>query len=196
MVDVDGVIVRAPTGGWAVNMDADLGLSADVLQRHFFTPHWNDVVLGRAALHDRLAPVLAEHAPHLTSHQVAAYWFDKDADLDAALLADLAHLRARGVAVHLATVQEHERASYLWNTMGLRDHFDGLHYAALLGWKKTDPEFYAAVEARTGLDGEDLVLLDDTASNLDVARAAGWGAMPWDGTMRLSEVLATVGPRI
>jgi len=155
MVDVDGVIIVPCPDGWAVDLEADLGITREVLQTHFFKPHWNDVVLGRAALHERLGPVLAEHAPHLTSHQLTTYWFEKDAQLDKALLSDLATLRATGVQLHLATIQEHERAAYLWSTLGLRDHFDAMHYAADIGWKKTDPEFYAVVEARTGFSGTD-----------------------------------------
>lgn len=195
MVDVDGVVVRASVGEWAANMEADLGFSRQTFQQHFFTPHWNDVVLGRARLHERLGPVLAEHAPHLTSQQLAAYWFERDAEVDETLLADLAVLRATGVQLHLATIQEHERAAYLWNTLGLREHFDAMHYAADIGWKKTDPEFYAVVEARTGLSGSDLFLLDDTASNVESARAAGWGGALWDGTARLSEVLTATSTR-
>ena len=189
MVDVDGVVIVPRPGGWAADLQGDLGISSATLETHFFKPHWNDVVLGRAGLHERLGPVLAAHSPHLTSYNLAAYWFAKDAQLDKALLADLATLRANGVQLHLATIQEHERAAYLWNTLGLRNHFDAMHYAADIGWKKTDPEFYAAVETRTGFSGPDLMLLDDTAANVEAARAVGWGGVLWDGTARLSEVL-------
>lgn len=190
MVDVDGVIITPRPGGWAADLERDLGLSSAALQGHFFRPHWNDIVLGRASLHDRLGAMLAELAPHLTSHQLAAYWFEKDAQLNAPLLADLAHLRATGVQLHLATIQEHERAAYLWDTLGLRHSFDAMHYAADLGLKKSDPAFYPAVEARTGFAPADLALLDDTASNVEVARAAGWRGLLWTGEQPLAAVLA------
>jgi putative hydrolase of the HAD superfamily len=190
MVDVDGVVVVPRPGGWAVDMEADLGLSSELLQTRFFAPHWDDVVMGRAALHDRLGPVLAEHAPHLTSHAVAGYWFDKDAQLDAVLLDDLAALRATGVALHLATVQEHERATYLWDVLRLRELFDAIHYSADLGCGKPDPAFYAAVQARTGFAPADLALIDDKAVNVEAARDAGWRGVLWDGSRRLADVLA------
>lgn len=189
MVDVDGVLIRPRPGGWAAEMEADLGLSSQALQEHFFRPHWNDVVLGRAGLHERLGPVLAAHAPHLTSQALAAYWFEKDAQLDEALLAELAHLRASGVQLHLATIQEHERAAWLWNALGFRDRFDAMHYAADMGCKKSDPAFYRMVEARTGFKPHELALLDDTAANVETARAAGWGGFVWDGSRRLADVL-------
>jgi putative hydrolase of the HAD superfamily len=189
MVDVDGVLIVPRPGGWAADMDADLGLSAATLQHRFFRPHWNDIVLGRAGLHDRLGPVLAEVAPRLTSRELAAYWFAKDAQLNEALLADLAAVRSCGVEIHLATVQEHERAAYLWDTLRFRDRFDAMHYAADLGAKKSDPAFYAAVEARTGFSGCDLILIDDTAANIAAAHAAGWGGVHWTGEQRLFDLL-------
>ena len=193
MVDVDGVIVTPRTGGWAVDIARDLGVTREILDQHFFKPHWADVMLGRAGLHERLGAVLAEHAPHLTSHELAGYWFAKDAILNAPLLEDLAALRAGGVALHLATVQEHQRAAYLWDTLGLRERFDAMHYAADLGAAKPDPAFFAAIEGRTGLAGRDLLLLDDLARNVDAARAAGWRGALWDGTSTLAQVLAEAG---
>ena len=189
MVDIDGVIVVPPPGGWAATMEADLGLTASELQAKFFAPHWEDIVLGRAGLHARLGPVLAEIAPHLTSEQLTAYWFEKDATLDDCLLDDLAAIRAEGTEVHLATVQEPLRADHLWSTLGLSERFDAMHYAADLGAKKSDPAFYAAVEARTGFRPSELLLIDDTAANLEVARACGWGGLQWTGKARLTDLL-------
>ena len=98
---------------------------------------------------------------------------------------------AAGTEVHLATVQEPLRADYLWTTLGLRERFDALHYAADLRAKKSDPAFYAAVEARTGFAPADLVLIDDTAANIEVARACGWGGLQWTGDARLLDILPT-----
>ena len=189
MVDVDGVVIVPPPGGWAATMEADLGLSGATLRARFFKPHWEDVTLGRAGLHERLAPVLAEIAPHLTSADLVAYWFAKDSRLDETLLADLAAVRAGGVEVHLATVQEHERAAYLWDRLGFRDWFDAMHYAADLGAKKPDPAFFAAIEARTGFAPGEMLLVDDLPANVEAARAAGWGAVLWSGRERLADVL-------
>lgn len=189
MVDVDGVVMMPRPGGWAADLEADLGLRAADLQTHFFAAHWNDIILGRAGLHERLAPVLAQVAPHLTSERLAAYWFEKDARLDLQLLDDLSAVRASGIQVHLATVQEHLRATYLWTTLGLSARFDGMHYAADLGARKSDGAFYAAVEARTGFAPAELMLIDDTPVNIEAARAAGWGGKLWTGETRLSDLL-------
>jgi len=194
MVDVDGVIVTHPhPRGWSANLEADLGLKAELLQEAFFKPHFGDIVHGRAALRDRLAPVLAKIAPHLTCDQLCEYWFREDGHLDHGLLDQLAQVRARGVELHLATVQEHERAAYLWNQMGLKDRFDAIHYAADLGHAKPAPEFYAEIERRTGFAPIDLFFIDDKAPNVEAAQARGWRAAVWTGEERLAELMAKAG---
>ena len=189
MVDVDGVVVTPRPGGWAVDLEADLGISPALLQARFFKPVWRDVFLGRAGLHEKLSPVLAEIAPHLSSVDLVAYWFAKDSRLDDVLLADLAKARAGGLTLHLATVQEHERARYLWDTVGLRRHFDAMHYAADLGLTKSELAFFAAVGARTGFAPGEMLLLDDTPTNVETALAAGWRAALWTGRTPLFELL-------
>jgi putative hydrolase of the HAD superfamily len=68
MVDVDGVIVVLPEGRhWWTDLEADLGLDPQLLRSKFFAPNFEDIVHGRADLHERLAPFLAEAAPLLTS---------------------------------------------------------------------------------------------------------------------------------
>lgn len=190
MVDVDGVVVTSPQGRlWNWNAKADIGLDPVAFQTKFFAIHWKDVVLGRADLHERLGPVLEEIAPHLTSQTVADYWFSNDANLDHALLADLATLRTSGVPLYLATVQEHYRARYLWDVVGLRERFDGIFYAAELGAAKPDPRFYCEIESRSGFSAYELTLLDDRMDNVNAARACGWGGVHWDGTQGLFESL-------
>ncbi len=191
MIDVDGVLLISPGGRpWSWNLQADLGLDPQLLQTRFFAPHWPDVMFGRADLHERLAPVLAEIAPHLSSRRLTDYWFARDAVRDERLLADLAQLRDTGPALHLATVQEHHRARHLWDTLGFRERFDAIHYSAELGCGKPDPAFYRAVTTRTGLAPADITLIDDRMSNVEGARACGWRAVLWDGSRRLAEVLA------
>lgn len=194
MVDVDGVVARRPDGRrWDCEIEADLGLSPDLLQTAFFGEHFEDIVLGRADLMTRLAAVLPQIAPHLTGEQLTAYWFAQDGHLDHGLLDDLATCRARGLELHLATVQEHHRARHLWETLGLRRRFDAMHYAAELGCKKPDAAFFAAVEARTGFTPDELLLIDDSPRNVEGARAHGWAAVLWTAERPLAEVLAEAG---
>jgi putative hydrolase of the HAD superfamily len=182
MVDVDGVLIAHPDErGWSANLERDIGIRASALQTAFFKPHWDDVIHGRASLRERLAPVLQSMSPHVTCDQLIDYWFSNDAHMNDFLLAELASIRAGGIEVHLATVQDHERARYLWEDLDFRSRFDGLHYAAELGCAKPAASFYKSIEARTGFRPRDLFFIDDNIANVEGAILSGWAAALWTG---------------
>lgn len=195
MVDVDGVIVRpdgkrADKRRWDQDLKHDLGIDPADLQAAFFKPHWPDVVNGRADLFERLVPALADVTTDVSAQTLVDYWFKWDSELDDALLADLAALRAAGTEMHLATVQEHHRARYLWETLGFRDRFDAIHYSAAYGVGKPDPAFFTAVAAKLGSAPETLLLIDDSAANIEGARRAGWRASLWTKDLKLADAIA------
>lgn len=191
MVDVDGVLIVDPDGrGWSANLERDIGIASSMLQADFFATHWDDVVHGRASLRDRLEPVLRKMKPEVTCDELIDYWFRNDAHLNESLLAELASLRAGGMEIHLATVQEHERARYLWEELDFRSRFDGAHYAADLGWSKPDARFYRSIENRTGFEPQELFFIDDKLANVEGARACGWTASVWTGRSSLRSLLS------
>lgn len=190
MVDVDGVLIVHPDErGWSANLERDIGIPASLLQAAFFERHWDDVSHGRASLRERLAPVLQDISPHVTCDALIEYWFRNDAHMNHVLLAELASIRAGGIEVHLATVQEHERARYLWDELDFRSRFDGFHYAAELGCSKPAASFYESIGARTGFRPEDLFLIDDRIANVEGAIMSGWAAALWTGKDALQSLL-------
>jgi len=189
MVDVDGVIIRHPAGQrWDARLVEDLGIDPLALQERFFRVHFDEVTAGRADLFDRLALVLPELGP-VTGRELVDYWFSHDATLDAQLLADLADARAGGMQLHLATVQDPNRARYLWTELKLAEHFHAMHYSADVGYGKTDPGFYRVVESRTQLPAGGHCLIDDSLANVEAARSQGWQAHLWTTDSRLADVL-------
>ena len=196
MMDVDGVLVRGrPQDGlpFATDLEKDLGLPLELWQRRFFKPNWAEIVTGRAPLTERLASVLAEIAPTLDVETLVDYWFRNDSRIDQALLDSLAAYRARGIKVFLATNQEHRRADYLMNSLGLADHVDGIVYSADLGHRKPSAEFYQLATQRAQTTADRIMLIDDTLENVEAARAYGWGAVHWTGDMTLAEALEAQG---
>lgn len=189
--DVDGVLVtghKEKGGWWHVDMERDLGLDPEVFQRAFFTGQWADIVCGRQVIAEPLAETLAEIAPHLSVDDMLGYWFQQDSRMDLSLLAELEALRSRSnVGLSLATNQEHRRARHLWNEMGLEHRFDAIHYSADIGHQKPEPEFFAAVENRTGFDGCHLLFFDDQERNVLAAQERGWQAHVWTGLATLEE---------
>jgi len=182
MVDVDGVLVDGrPEDGrhWHASLEEDFGFSSDTLHEHFFAPYWEDIVVGRAGLTDHLTTALQKIAPHLSPAAFASYWFEKDSRLVAPLLQELSLVRSAGIRVYLATNQEHLRAAYLMEKLGLAQHMDGMFYSARLGVKKPDMDFFAKIQAAVGLCAEEILLIDDSRQNTDAAQKAGWQALHW-----------------
>lgn len=185
LLDVDGVLVRGrPTDGryWSTSLADDLGIAGETLQREFFAPHWADVLTGRADLEERLGPVLARVAPHLTVDRLVDYWFAQDARLDHRLLDRIAGPRDGGLAVHLATNQEHRRARHLMEALDLSAHVDGIFHSAALGCRKPEAAFFAAVAKRLAMQPEQLLLVDDTPENIRAAADVGWDTVHWTDT--------------
>lgn len=193
MVDVDGVLIHGrPADGLPLftYLERDLGLRLDLLQQAFFQTHWSDIVIGREGLEPRLSAVLAEIAPHLSAATLIDYWFENDSRLDLNLLEELAALRQGGVAVFLATNQEHRRARYLMEEAGLGAHVDGIIYSAALGHRKPSPDFFRLATERAGALPGEIAFIDDMAENIEAARQFGWSAAQWTAGAKLHETLS------
>ncbi|WP_339114103.1 HAD-IA family hydrolase [Thioclava sp. GXIMD2076] len=180
MLDVDGVIVTHRKGGaWTDGLAQDMGIHPDRLKALLFRQHWEDIVTGRADLHEVLEAVL----PHLTRSPDARafmeYWFSHDTYLDQAVLAACDTLRRRGCRIYLATNQEHHRARHLMHDKGLADHVDGMVYSAALGLRKPEAGFFSLAAQQVGCPPDGLLLVDDTRANVTAARRAGWKACHW-----------------
>ncbi|WP_092749752.1 HAD family hydrolase [Rhizobium aethiopicum] len=196
MVDVDGVLVHGrPADGLPLFtfLERDLGLSLEQLQREFFHTHWGEIIVGREALEPRLAQVLAKIAPHLSAAALIDYWFENDSRLDRNLLDELAALRDSGVALFLATNQEHRRARYLMEQAGLGAHFDDILYSAALGHRKPSREFFRLATERAGVLPGEIAFIDDMAENIEAARQFGWHAAQWSAGATLTGAFPAFG---
>jgi putative hydrolase of the HAD superfamily len=193
MLDVDGVVVTGrPEDGrsWATDIERDLGISPEKLHSLFFAPHWAGIVTGEKNLADVLAACLPALATALSVQEFTDYWFEKDSRLDEGVLAECGGLRKNGIRIFLATNQEHMRATFLMETLRLRDHVDGIIYSAQVKARKPQRAFFDAAEQRSGARPEELVLVDDTIANVEAARAASWRAVHWTQGSSLTSLLS------
>ena len=193
MMDVDGVVIDGrPSDGrrWDAELAADFGLNAAILREAFFVPFWDRIVVGEVAMRDCLTKTLAEIAPNVTADALISYWFQNDSRLNRPLLQELTEARASGLRVYLATNQEHERAAYLTEALVLCDHIDGCHYSADIGYRKPRSEFFRIVARRVAMPPSELLLVDDSAENVQAAIAAGWQAAHWTPGSTLRAILA------
>jgi putative hydrolase of the HAD superfamily len=64
-----------------------------------------------------------------------------------------------------------------------------MFWSAELGLSKSGPEAFAAVEDRLGIDPDAILFVDDSAGNVERARAAGWDAIQFASNDQLIETL-------
>lgn len=192
MVDMDGVLVNGrPTDGlpYFTDIEHDLGLPLERLQKEFFVVHWPQIIIGEQAIEPALTAVLSKIAPHLETETLLRYWFENDSRLDEKLLADLSLLRKSGVSIYIATNQEHRRAAWLMNEHGLSEHVEGIFYSAKLGCKKPGEQFFRMATESAGVAASEIAFIDDSAENIEAARRYGWQAVQWKSGMTLKEAL-------
>ncbi|MBS0542066.1 MAG: HAD-IA family hydrolase [Proteobacteria bacterium] len=200
VLDIDGVVSLAQPGSehpWHATLKEDLGLDYEAIRDGFFRAEFLEVLRGRLDLYVALQNYFAPLGLADRIEDFVAYWFEKDAVIDAAVLAEADAWRARtGGRVFAATNQEHHRAAYLRDQAGLGAHFDEIVYSAALGVCKPDRVFFTNAQARMGVTvAQSILFVDDKAENVDGARMCGWRAMLYRGPESLARALAQWGDR-
>jgi len=97
----------------------DFGFSSYTLHEQFFVPYWENIVVGRAGLMEHLTTALQKIARHVSPARFVSYWFERDSRLVTSLLPVLSVVRSEGIRVYPASNQEHLRAAYLMENLGL-----------------------------------------------------------------------------
>ncbi len=125
---------------------------------------------------------------------MADYWRWYVGSPDQTLVDWFAGVRGRGLKAGILSnsgpgAREAERH---W---GFEAMTDDIVYSHEVGLAKPDPAVYALVAARLGVEGSEIVFLDDVAANVEAARAAGWHAVLHEDTARsiaeLERIIAT-----
>jgi len=198
VLDIDGVVSLAQPGSaepWYATLKQDLGLDYAEIEREFFHGAFDEVLRGRLDLHVALHGYLDSKGIADRREEFIAYWFEKDAVIDRAVLAEADAWRKRtGGRCFAASNQEHYRVAYLRDQAGLGAHFDEIVYSAALGVCKPDRVFFTSAQVRMGVTAaQSILFVDDRATNVDGARMAGWRAMLYRGPASLSQALAHWG---
>jgi putative hydrolase of the HAD superfamily len=194
VLDIDGVVSLAQPGSaapWYAALQEDWGLDYDEVARDFFRGDFREVLRGRLDLYVALQPYLESKGLGDRLEEFVAYWFEKDAAIDRAVLNEADGWRKRTAGrCFAASNQEHHRVAYLRDQVGLGAHFDEIIYSAALGVCKPDRVFFTNAQARMGvLTAQSILFVDDAAANVDAARACGWRAMLYRGPESLARAL-------
>jgi putative hydrolase of the HAD superfamily len=179
--DVDGVLIKgySATAGerlrWDANLQRDLGIEPDMLQKVFFERLFGEVILGKRDLLKALADVLPEIGFAGLPQTLVDYWLKNDSVVNEEMLELVHDIKAKtGARLFLATHQEKYRANHLWNTLGFENYFEEMFFSGRMGVKKTDPQFFNLIEKELCFDEAECLLIDDNAEVCEAAQNAGW----------------------
>jgi putative hydrolase of the HAD superfamily len=186
LFDVDGVLVHGYHARpelrrcWDEHIQRDFAIERERFTREFILgPFVNEVLIGRTDLKEALAATLPALGFHGDPQVFIDYWLAKDAKLNTDLLGSIQALKRSGkVRLFIATNQEHHRARYLMNEMGLSEYFEDIFYSARIGHLKPTAEYFANISRTLTLSpGEKPILFDDTPGVTAAAKAFGWEAI-------------------
>jgi len=195
VLDIDGVVSLAYPGSahpWYETLQADWGFDHEELRRDFFSQSdFLEVLRGRLDLYVALHNYFEPRGLSGRVEEFVGYWFDKDSVIDGEVLAQADAWRRRtGGRCFAATNQEHHRVAFLRERAGLDSYFDEIVYSAALGVCKPDRTFFTNAQARMSVTvAQSILFVDDSAANVDAARAYGWRAMLYRGPQSLERAL-------
>lgn len=138
-------------------------------------------LVGKADLKEELAKYAQKWGWKDSTDDLLRFWFEGEKEVNQELLDKISELRQESREVYLATNNEKYRVGYLWNTTGLKNHFDGVFSSVDLGLKKPDPEFYLKVLSILKAKPEDVVFFDDDEENVESARKVGIDSRLYSG---------------
>ncbi len=191
LVDADGVLQDLP-GGWVVALQPFLGERAEEFLLESVTAE-QPCLVGDSDFLSLLTAQVARWELVLDPVELyRAVWHRIEVHADT--LALVRQLRSDGIGVHLASTQEAGRAAVM------RQLYDGevdtAYFSCDLGVVKPDPEFFHRILADLGAAPDEVFFVDDTAPNVEAARAVGLRVLHWrheQGLEQLRSGVAALG---
>lgn len=192
--DVDGVLLHGfharpdQRQSWDARL-IELGVDPDRFQSEFIHDIFmKKVLVGQTPIIealDRRLPGLGYKGSPMAFAQM---WLEHDTTLNTGLVEAIRRLKAhKDVSLFIATNQDHMRAQWLWQVMGLGDIFADIFYSARIGMTKAHKAFFAFADERMGRHDAPPLFFDDTARVIDVAQSSGWEAVLFEGNADVLE---------
>lgn len=187
LFDADGVL-QHPRAGWIDRLAAGVG---DRFPDDVFAAE-QEALTGERWFSDVLAQLLEERGVEADVDDLLRLWEDVDVDADAWAVVD--DVRRRGVVTALATNQHDHRMRFMRHDLAYDGATDRAYYSCEIGARKPDPAFFHHVLDDLRLGADEAVFVDDSAANVDAARALGLRVVHHDPAAGAAAVRASLEP--
>lgn len=172
LLDADGVVIRPRHKYFSDKFSEEYNIPIDEILP-FFKNEYKKCAIGEADIKDVLPKYLDKWRWEGSVDEFLNYWFEGEKDLDNQLIKLIDSIRKKGVKCYLASDNEKNRADYLMDEVGLKEHFDDGFYSSSLGVTKTDKEFFEKVSKELDIEYKDIIFWDDDPENTEVAQEVG-----------------------
>lgn len=179
LLDMDGVVIKK-SEVFSIRISKKLNISIENVLP-FFKNEFQLCLVGKANIKEELAKYAPKWGWKDSIEELLNFWFEGECGINSDLVDKIAQLRKDGYKIYLATNNEKYRVEYLWEIIGLKNHFDGVFSSADLGLKKPDPEFYLQVLRMLKGKSEDVIFFDDDEENVESARRIGMDSHLYSG---------------
>jgi putative hydrolase of the HAD superfamily len=178
LFDADGVMILPHR--FAEYLEREFALDPDI-PHGFFEGPFLECLCGRADLRETVAPYLPDWGWPGSTDEFLARWFEAENAVDPRMIGAVRELKRKGLICGVATNQEKYRLEYMRSAMGWGKEFDAVFGSCELGCLKDDVRYYEQVTQRLGLPRQAILFWDDSAENVQTARAYGWRAERYQG---------------
>lgn len=189
LIDADGVVIMPRESFFSQKLSTDYGIPLDAIMP-FFKGEYKKVYLGQADITTVLPAYLDTWGWKGTLQEFLTYWYETEKDLNTDVVAVIRELRRGGAKVYLASDSPPTRATYLMDTLGLKNEVDGGFFSGEMGVSKTDPIFFRKISEKLGVALDELEFWDDEDENVRAAQGMGIQAHLFEG---IGSFKATLG---
>jgi putative hydrolase of the HAD superfamily len=175
--DFDGVLNRNIVDGrfvWADTLEDDLGIALDAFERGVFDTTFAQVISGKRDIKRHLQDWLDRCGHTLDAEDLLDYWFARDDLKDPFTCGLLEDLTRHDVVQVIATNNEDRRSSYIEHKSGFGSLVSQVFSSGRIKSAKPDAAFFTHVSNALRVAPSEILLIDDSATNVRAAKALGW----------------------
>lgn len=172
LFDVDGVAIATREKYFSQRLSQEYKVPQEKVMS-LFKNEFPKCLLGQLDLKEELRGYLPKWGWKNSVDSLLQYWWSGENKQNTPVLEIIDGLRKKGIKCYLASDQEKNRANYLMEEVGLKNHFDGAFFSCDLGVGKGDKRYWESVLKTLGENPESVVFWDDDKENVKIASETG-----------------------
>lgn len=170
LFDLDGLIITGNKKLFSERLSEKENIPMEKVSE-FFMNDFRECSFGKADLKERITPYLNNWRYKGTIEDLLEFWFESDSDINNEVLEIVKDLRSKNIKCYIATRQEKYRKEYIWNDLGLKNHFDGIFCTCDIGYDKWQVEYWDYILNELKLKPEEILFFCDSQKNVDSANS-------------------------